>query len=63
MTAGSADRFVYVWEIPTNKLLYKLPGHKGTVNETDFHPIEPILGSCSNDGNIYLGETKPYDML
>jgi hypothetical protein len=24
------------------KIIYKLPGHQGSVNETDFHPTEPI---------------------
>lgn len=59
ITAGSADRFVYVWETATRRILYKLPGHKGSVNETGFHPLEPIIGSCGSDHNIYLGEIKP----
>ncbi|KAK3444238.1 hypothetical protein EUGRSUZ_L00018 [Eucalyptus grandis] len=42
VTAGSADRM--------------LPGHMGSVNETVFHPTEPIVGSCSSDKQIYLGE-------
>jgi WD40 repeat protein len=37
---------------------YKLPGHQGTVNEVSFHPTEPIVASCSNDGKIYLGEIE-----
>jgi Prp8 binding protein len=35
---------------------YALPGHKGSVNEVVFHPKEPIVGSCSNDRTIFLGE-------
>ena len=31
-------------------------GHAGSVNEVVFHPKEPIVGSCSSDKNIYLGE-------
>lgn len=42
ISAGSADRFVYVWDVSSRKILYKLPGHQGSVNETDFHPTEPI---------------------
>jgi len=58
VSAGSADRFVYVWDTETRRILYKLPGHRGSVNETDFHPIEPIIGSCSSDFTIYLGEIQ-----
>ena len=69
ITAGSSDRFVYVWEVSTKKMLYKLPGHHGSVNATDFHPLEPIrknivifnnlsvsVLSASSDKRIYLGE-------
>jgi Prp8 binding protein len=73
ISCGSADRFVYIWDTASKKILYKLPGHRGsglylyvyiililiTVNETDFHPTEPIIGSCSSDHSIYLGEIKP----
>jgi WD40 repeat protein len=42
ITAGSADRMVYVWDVATTGVAYKLPGHAGSVNETCFHPTEPI---------------------
>lgn len=43
IAAGSGDRSVVVWESKTGKLLYKLPGHKGTVNDVRFSPNdEPI---------------------
>jgi len=58
IAAGSADRFVYVWEVNSRRILYKLPGHRGSVNEVDFHPKEPIIGSASSDSTIYLGEIK-----
>lgn len=47
---------VNVWEVATRKLLYKLPGHMGSVNDVDFHPREPIVASGSSDQRIYLGE-------
>lgn len=59
VTAGSADRMVYIWDTTTRRILYKLPGHKGSVNEAVFHPREPIIGSCSSDKQIYLGEFDP----
>jgi len=58
ISAGSADRFVYVWDTESRKILYKLPGHKGSVNEVDFHPKEPIIASASSDKTIFLGEIK-----
>jgi Prp8 binding protein len=59
ISAGSADRLVYIWETSSRRILYKLPGHRGSVNEVDFHPKEPIIASCSSDQTIYLGEIKP----
>jgi len=56
ISAGSADRFVYVWDASNGRILYKLPGHQGSVNEVDFHPTEPIIVSCSNDKKMYVGE-------
>jgi len=55
-TAGSADRTVYVWCARTRDLLYALPGHRGVVHESVFHPREPVVASCSSDRTIYLGE-------
>jgi len=55
--AGSGDRTVVVWDTQTAKLLYKLPGHKGTVNDVRFSPTEePIIVSGSTDRNLVLGE-------
>lgn len=56
VTAGSADRMVDIWDASTRNLLYKLPGHNGSVNEVVFHPKEPIVASASSDKTIYLGE-------
>ena len=56
VTAGSSNRMVYIWDTTSRRILYKLPGHNGSVNETAFHPNEPIIGSCSSDKQIYLGE-------
>ncbi|KAE9408127.1 WD40 repeat-like protein [Gymnopus androsaceus JB14] len=58
VAVGGADRMVCVWEVETSKLLYKLPGHKGTVTSVDFHPKEPILLTGSKDGTMLLGELE-----
>jgi len=56
ISSGSADAFVYITDTTARRILYKLPGHAGSVNEVDFHPKEPIIASCSNDKKIFLGE-------
>jgi len=56
LSSGSADAFVYITDISSRRILYKLPGHAGSVNEVDFHPTEPVIASCSNDKKIFLGE-------
>lgn len=56
VTAGSADWNVHIWEVASRRLLYKLPGHKASVNECVFHPKEPIVASASSDRRLYLGE-------
>ena len=58
---GSAD--VYAWDFKTQKLLYKLSGHAGDVTCVDFHPKEPIIGSCGSDGKIFLGEIDSSNIL
>ena len=40
-------------------IVYKLPGHLGSVNDVDFHSVEPIILSCGSDKQIYLGEFEP----
>jgi len=58
ISAGSADNFVYVWDATSRRILYKLPGHSGSINDVDFHPNQPIISSCANDRQIYLGEIR-----
>jgi Prp8 binding protein len=59
ISCGSADKHVYIWDLATRKIIYRLPGHLGSVNEVDFHPIEPIIASCSSDKTVFLGEIEP----
>lgn len=56
VSAGSADRCVHIWDVATRRVLYKLPGHNGSVNDVDFHPKEPVLVSGSSDKSLYMGE-------
>lgn len=56
VAAGSADRTVNIWEASSARVLYRLPGHTGSVNASAFHPTEPIIASASSDKTIFLGE-------
>lgn len=56
VAAGSADRFVYIWDTTSRRIVYKLPGHNGSVNDVKFHPNEPIIVSGASDKQLYLGE-------
>ncbi|KAK9467187.1 WD40-repeat-containing domain protein [Lipomyces arxii] len=57
--AGSADRTVVIWDTAASKILYKLPGHHGSVNDARFSPLEPnVVLSGSTDGSLMLGEIR-----
>ncbi|TDZ28203.1 U5 small nuclear ribonucleoprotein 40 kDa protein [Colletotrichum trifolii] len=59
VAVGSGDGTATVWSSETGKLIYKLPGHKGTVNCVEFAPgAEPIILSASSDRNMLLGELR-----
>jgi len=54
VAVGSGDRSVVVWY--GDRIVYKLPGHKGCVNQVDWHPTEGVIVSCSSDRTLFLGE-------
>ncbi|KAK6064990.1 u5 snrnp complex [Seiridium cupressi] len=59
IAAPAGDGTVVIWSNDNGKLLYKLPGHKGTVNCAEFAPNdEPIILSASSDRRILLGELR-----
>lgn len=47
IAAGSGDQSVAIWEARTGKLLNKLPGHRGTVNDVRFSPSDEPISKCS----------------
>lgn len=49
IAAGSGDRTVVVWDVTSGKMLYKLPGHKGTVNDVQFAPGSEPIGKLDRD--------------
>lgn len=42
--AGGGDGSVTVWDNNLGKMLYKAPGHKGSVNDVGFSPVEDNVG-------------------
>ncbi|KAK9248311.1 WD40-repeat-containing domain protein [Lipomyces tetrasporus] len=55
--AGSADRTVVIWDTLTRRVLYKLPGHTGSVNDARFSPREfNVILTGSTDRTLMLGE-------
>jgi len=56
ISAGSADRFVYVWNFNTGNIEFKFGGHNGSVNETCFNKLSNVLSSVSSDQTIIFGE-------
>lgn len=47
IASGSGDGSVVVWDVQSTKMLYKLPGHKGTVNDVRFATGEETISkSC-----------------
>ena len=56
ISCGSADRCVHIWDVDRGAPLYILPGHKASVNEAIFHPLQPVICSVSSDRTIFLGE-------
>lgn len=59
VTAGSADRMVNIWDAKTRGLLYRLPGHNGSVNEVVFHPKVSGVGTrAQRQGGAAAGITQ-----
>jgi Prp8 binding protein len=58
VTCGSSDRMCNIWDSRTHQMLYHLPGHHGSLNDSVFHPTQPIVGTCSSDKQIFLGEIQ-----
>jgi Prp8 binding protein len=38
ISCGSSDGFVYVWDVDSRRIQYKLPGHKAAVSAVEFSP-------------------------
>lgn len=56
IAASGGDGSVTVWENASGKMLHKLPGHKGTVNDVRISPDGSMILSASTDRTMLLGE-------
>lgn len=56
VSAGSADRVLYVWNTETGEIKHRLGGHHGSLNDGQVHPTKQIVASGSSDKTILLGD-------
>ena len=56
IAAGSGDCTLVIWDVASTNLLYKLPGHRGCVNDVHFSPTDSIIVSGSSDRSLLLGQ-------
>ncbi|CZT17567.1 probable U5 snRNP-specific protein-like factor and related proteins [Ramularia collo-cygni] len=56
IAAGGGDGSATIWETKSGKMLHKLPGHKGTVNDVRISPDGSMVLSASTDRTLLLGE-------
>lgn len=56
LLAGGGDGTVTVWDAKSGKLMHKLPGHQGTVNDVRVSPSGGLVLSASTDRRMLLGE-------
>lgn len=58
LATGSADGCVYIFDVGGGQsegaLMQRLDEHRDRVYAVDFHPVEPILASCSADSDIKI---------
>lgn len=47
IAAGSGDQSVAIWDVRTGKILNKLPGHRGAVNDVRFSPRDEPICKCN----------------
>jgi WD40 repeat protein len=58
LASGSADGSILIYDVGggpgTGGVVQAIRGHRDRVHSVDFHPSEPILASCSADGQIKI---------
>eukprot|EP00043_Microstomoeca_roanoka_P016617 m.170833 g.170833 ORF g.170833 m.170833 type:complete len:635 (-) comp16490_c2_seq1:462-2366(-) len=55
VVSGSEDGAVCIWHKDSGRLLSRLKGHEGSVNDVAWHPTNPyMLATVSDDHRIYV---------
>lgn len=58
LATGSADNFAYIFDVSgpsgTSELVQRLEGHTDRVCAAVFHPVDPILTTCSADFTLKI---------
>jgi WD40 repeat protein len=58
LASGSADGSILIYDVGggpgTGGVVQAIRGHRDRVHSVDFHPSEPILASCSADGQVKI---------
>ena len=58
LASGSADGWVYLWNVKSGKWIKTLRGHSDYVHSVSFSPSGDIIASGSDDGTIKLWNFK-----
>ncbi|EAS01921.1 U5 small nuclear ribonucleoprotein 40 kDa protein (macronuclear) [Tetrahymena thermophila SB210] len=59
-TAGSSDKFLYIWDTATKQIVQRLGGHNGSVNDVQFSPTDNLIASASSDKTVIIGELPQF---
>lgn len=60
---GSVDSNIYLYSLAENRLITKVLGHKGAINEIVSHPTTGLYASCSGDCEINIWSPKQRQSL
>lgn len=63
IAAGAGDGTAVVWNSDSGKMVYKLPGHKGTVNVAELSPSSDPISTYSHNTASYSLFTDLYLVL
>jgi Prp8 binding protein len=53
IAAGAGDGTAVIWNTESGKMLYKLPGHKGTVNCAELSPAADPISKYRKSYNLF----------
>ena len=63
LACGTVDGALHVWNVPQQRVVANLKGHRHTVFHTEFHPTRNLLVSCGWDGAVCFWNTAGGELL